>query len=547
MLKNKLKSLSLFMFTILIAAALIGCGNSNTTTPAETGTSGSGEPAKHDVVTMAMTSAADTLNPYNISGNYGDVIFDQIFDHLVYVTMDGKFLPRLADSWEMSDDYTVATFKLNKNVKWHDGEPFTAEDLVFTAQLVTNKDVISNRRNYFSSVAGTDDNGVAEDPSKVGFVAVDPHTLEIHFKTPTDINAFLALDSTRIYALPKHLLKDADPAKLDADPFFQKPIGTGCFIFDKQVAGERYELTANEDYFLGAPNFNKLVIRVMDAASIVPGLMSGEIDLTSAQGEVPLDDWTLIQDADGIKPAGVQSYGYQYMTINCSKEYFKDARVRRAFSMAINRKNIVDQLLFGEGVIAVGPLANHHPYFNEKIKDDPYDPEAAKALLKEAGWDFNRELEFYVPTGNKVRENSATLIQQDLAAVGVKTKLQVMDFTTQINNLRESKGDLGLLGGAGSVDPDDARVLLSVGTTMSFSHIQDSALFDLATEARNKPTSEQRKPLYYELQEKLVEESPYIWLYHANVLMAHRDIFDNLPIEDFPNLNYAAHTWTFKK
>lgn len=114
MLKNKLKSLSLFMFTILIAAALIGCGNSNTTTPAETGTSGSGEPAKHDVVTMAMTSAADTLNPYNISGNYGDVIFDQIFDHLVYVTMDGKFLPRLADSWEMSDDYTVATFKLNK-------------------------------------------------------------------------------------------------------------------------------------------------------------------------------------------------------------------------------------------------------------------------------------------------------------------------------------------------------------------------------------------------------------------------------------------------
>lgn len=549
--KSKIiKLLCLFVVVGLLAGCVVGCGGgSNEKATPEQGskTESSTAPVKHDVVTMVMTSAADTLNPYNISGNYGDVIFDQIFDHLVYVTASGEVLPRLADSWEMSSDYKVATFHLNKNVKWHDGEPFTADDVVFTAQLITNKDVVSNRRSYFSSIEGTDENGVAAEPSKIGVVAVDPYTLEIHFKTPTDINAFLQLDSTRIYILPKHLLKDADPAHLDADPYFQKPVGTGCCIFDKQVPGERYELTANKDYFLGTPNFNKMVIRVMDAASIVPGLMSGEVDLTSAQGEVPISDWPLLKDAKGIVPASVKSYGYQYMTINCSKEYFKDARVRRAFSMAINRKNIIDQLLFGEGVIAVGPMPPHHPYFNQAIAGDPYDPEGAKALLKEAGWDFNRELEFFVPTGNKVRENSATLIQQDLAAVGVKTKLQVMDFTTEINYLRQSKGDLGLLGGAGSIDPDDARVLLAPGTNMNFSHYDDPSLFELATEARNKPTFEERKPLYDELQKKLVEEMPYVWLYHANVLMAHRDIFENIPVEDFPNLNYAAYSWTFKE
>ena len=167
-------------------------------------------------------------------------------------------------------------------------------------------------------------NGVAEDPSKVGFVAVDPHTLEIHFKTPTDINAFLALDSTRIYALPKHLLKEADPAKLDADPIFQKPIGTGCYIIDNQVSCERYELTANEDYFLGHPTSISL-LSVLWMLPVLSSLMSGDRP-HKCTGRGSFGRLDLIQDADGIKPAGVQSYGYQYMTINCSKEHFKDAR-----------------------------------------------------------------------------------------------------------------------------------------------------------------------------------------------------------------------------
>ncbi len=557
MLKSKRRLVALSLVIAMLAVMLIGCtksteptttsGSSGTTTASQSGTTTTAAPVKRDVVTMAMTSAADTLNPYNISGNYGDVIFDQIFDHLVYVAMDGTIKPRLADSWSMSADYTVATFKLNKNIKWHDGVAFTAKDVVFTAQLATNEKLVSNRRSYFSGIVGTDKNGVAADPTKIGVVAKDDYTLEIQFKTATDINAFLALDARFIYVLPKHLLENADPATIDTNAYFQKPIGTGAFKFDKQVSGERYELVANPDYFLGAPNFNKLIIRVMDAANIVPALMSGEIDLTSSLGEIPLDDWSLLQDSKDIIPDAVQSYGYQYMTINCSKAYFQDARVRKAINMAINRKTIVDQLLLGAGVTAVGPLANYHPYFNTAISKDPYDPAAAKKLLEEAGWDFNRELEFYVPTGNKVRENSATLIQQDLAAIGIKTKLQVMDFTSEITKLRNSEGDFGLLGGAGSVDPDDARVLMAVGTTMSFSHIQTPDLFDLATKARNQPTKELRKPLYDELQVKLAEECPYIWLYHAKTRMAHKDIFENLPSQDFPNLNYAAYSWTFKK
>lgn len=560
MARQKSKVLALALVFLLLAGLLAACGGnassqsapaaaSSGSTPAPASSGAASEPeqagARREVVTMAMTSATDTLNPLNVSGNYGDIIFDQVFDRLVSVTMEGEYLPRLAESWEISEDYTVATFHLFDNIKWHDGEPFTAHDMVFTGQLSTNPDLVTNRRNYYASIVGTDDSGVCENPDELGIKAVDDYTLEITFKKPTDINAFIAMDNMRIYALPKHLLENADVANLDADPYFQNPIGTGAFKFESQVSGERYELVANMDYHQGAPSFDRLVIRVMDAASIVPGLMSGEVDITSHLGEIPLDDWTSLSGIENIVPAGTKSFGYQYMTINCSKEYFQDERVRRAISMAINRQAIVDQLLFGEGVIAYGPLPDFHPYFNKEIENDLYDPEGAKQILEEAGWDFDRELEFFVPTGNKVRENSATLIQQDLAAIGVKTKLQTMDFTTEINSLRESKGDFGLLGGAGSVDPDDARILLDVGTNMNFSHYPNADLFDLATDARNQPSRELRQPLYDQLQEELIEKMPYCWLYFANQRMAHNNTFASVPIEDFPNLEYRAYTWTF--
>ena len=504
-----------------------------------------------DTVTVAMASAAETLHPYYITGNYGDVIFDMIFDRFFDFKADGEITPRLADSYDVGTDAEgnmTLTFHLNPDAKWHDGEPLTAEDVVFTAQLITNPVITTNRRTYWASLMGTDDSGVCADPSQLGIEATDEHTVVYTLKQEVAADAYMYIEARFQYILPKHLLEDKDPATIHQDEYFQHPVGSGPLIFDSQVAGERVEMVANTEYFRGLVNMDRLIVRTMDATNFASALMSGEIDAVvgNGLGDIPLDDWEYVQTLDGIVASSEPGYSYQYMTINWSKEYFQDPRVRQAISMAINRQNIVDQLLLGQGVISVSSVTPTSPYFNEAIAEDPYNPEMARQLLEEAGWDFNRVLDFCVPIGNTVRERSAVLIQQDLAAIGVQTEIRTVDFATEVVELREGKTDFGLLGGGGSVDPDDVRINFNSTGANNFSMLPDQEFYDLMDEARSVQTTEERKALYDEWQQKCYDETPYIWLYHPNELVAYRDIFENYPCEDFIMINWRVMDWTFK-
>ena len=199
--------------------------------------------------------------------------------------------------------------------------------------------------------------------------------------------------------------------------------------------------------------------------------------------------------------ASVEDYSYQYMLFNLSDEDpdFQDAKVRNAFDKAINKQVMVDQLMLGEGQVAVGPMPKYHPYYDENLKPNTYDPEAAETMLKEAGFNFDKEYLMIVPKGNQVREQSALLIQQDLEKIGVKVKIETYDFTTLLQMLREGKADLGLLGGGSKC--------------------------------------------YDAYQEALVEDQPYIWLYHQNDLWAYSKRLAEVPIENFVWFNFEVWKW----
>ena len=546
------------MLAILLAAmtALSGCGGSGTTTTQtegktettaaaeKTGTETAQKGPKDEVVTMAVISSWDTLNIYNTSGNYGNAVADQLFERLVTRTHDGVIEPRLATEWQIADDNKSMTFKLAENALWHDGEKLTANDIVFTCKAMTNPDVDNYYRSAFNVLAGTDDDGVAADTDQVGVEAVDDYTVKFSFKEPKDQDTILNTFLSFLYVLPEHILDTGNYADINNSSFWTSPVGAGPFKYVKDTAGETLEMEAFEDYYQGCPDFKTLVVRVVPAANLTAGLLNGDIDVVG-MGSIPLSDWATVKSSDSLVAASVEDYSYQYMLFNLSDEDpdFQDAKVRNAFDKAINKQVMIDQLMLGEGQVAVGPMPKYHPYYDENLKPNTYDPEAAETMLKEAGFNFDKEYLMIVPKGNQVREQSALLIQQDLEKIGVKVKIETYDFTTLLQMLREGKADLGLLGGGSNIDPNESSVILKPNDARNYSLVKDPKWFDLANEGVSKVTKEERKKCYDAYQEALVEDQPYIWLYHQNDLWAYSKRLAEVPIENFVWFNFEVWKW----
>ena len=528
------------LLSVLLAAAMLAGSAVGITAPAE-----ASESARREVVSIGTSAEPNTYFPYAATSTSADYVFDFIYDRLVYTDFQGEFTPRLAESWEGSEDGTVIIFHLNPDVKWQDGEPFTAQDMVFSAQVATNPETTVTRRSYFASLVGTDDDGVCANPEELGVMAVDDHTLEYHFKKGVAVSTFLYVDAQRYYPMPYHLLKDVPYSEMETSTYWQQPVGTGPFIFESAVSGESATLIVNKDYFLGEPNIDKVVFKFMATTSLAAGLMSGDLDVSIA--DVPIADVALLQQTEGLVAEPVPSYKYTYMTINCEKEYFQDIRIRQAVNMAINRQEIVEQGLYGLGKMATNCLTPDNPYFNPAISEVQYDPDKARELLTEAGWDFDRELLFISYETNPVRAAATLIIQQNLQSIGMKVKVQNVDWSTLIDMVREGESDLSILGGAGSLDPDDSRVLLQVGGAQNFCHIQDGSFYELSEAGHNALTQEEKMKYYYDLQQKEYDDPTYIWLYHDNLTPVYNSSIGNVPVKDFVNLNYNAYAWTFEE
>lgn len=546
------KSICVLLASVMVLAlALTGCGGSKSPSPAapSAGSTSQNQAAessgpKDEVVTMAIISTWNTLNIYNTSGNYGHCVADQLFERMVSCTHDGEYLPRLADSWEMPEDHTSMTFHMNKNAKWHDGEPLTADDVVFTLKAVTSEKMDNYYRSKFVCLAGTDDNGICASPDDLQVEAIDDYTVKVGLKTPKDEQTVLSTLCSFLYVLPQHILDTGDYSDINDSDFWTSPVGAGPFKYVKDIAGEQLEMTANEDYYLGCPDFKTFVIKVVPATSLTAGLLNGEIDVVGA-GSIPLSDWGTIESSDNLVAESITSYAYQYMEFNLSdgNDAFQDAAVRIAFDKAIDKQLIVDQLMAGEGQVAVGPMPKYHPYYNDALEGNSYDPNAAKSALEAANFDFNRTYRLIVPQGNQVREQSALIIQQNLKDIGIKVEIETYDFATLLEMMRNGDFDLGLLGGGSNIDPNESAVIVKPGSAQNYSLLTDSKWYDLAAKGDSLVNFNERKEAFDAYQAALVEDQPYIWLYHQNNLQAHSTRIAEIPMEDFIWYNYEVWTW----
>ena len=303
------------------------------------------------------------------------------------------------------------------------------------------------------------------------------------------------------------------------------------------------EFTANKNYQVSTPGWDRFVVRVVATSNLLAGLINGEIDcLAGNVGSLQLSDWDLAKQQTNLTCISAASLGYQYMAINTSREYLP-AMVRQAINKAINRDLIIQGLLKGEGVAAYGPVAPANKYYYKGI-EEPFDPQGAKDLLAKAGWDENVELIMSVPTGNTTRELAAVMIQQNLADVGIKAKIVTSDFTTHLNKVREGDYDLGFIGSSGSPDPSECVINFNPEHLNNFAHLSDWTIYNTGAKGENAFSFDERKALYDDYQKLLREEVPFAFTYYANTLYAFNNRIKGIKdIQDYSQQNRDVWNW----
>ncbi len=509
-LKFKIQN-SKFKIFLLLTLLLAGCDRREPVIPAE---GKAAEPAYGDTIIEGSIGDASNLLPVLASDASSSEIAGLIYNGLVRYDKDLRLEGELAESWEVSADNLVITFHLRPGVKWHDGAPFSAEDVLFTYQT------------YIDPAVPT---AYAENYKQVDKVEVlDPLTLRVSYKKPLA----RALVSWAVGIMPKHLLAGQDVTK---SPLSRAPVGTGPYKFVEWLPGEKIVLEANPDYFEGRPWLNRVVYRIIpDESTMFLELKAGGLDM---MGLTPLQYARQTDSADFSRRFNKYrylSFAYTYLGYNLKRPMFKDQRVRQALAFAINKQEIIDGVLLGLGQEATGPYKPGTWPYNAAVKRYPYDPARAKELLAEAGWGDSdgdgvldkegQPFAFTIVTnqGNDQRTKSGEIIQRRFREIGVDVKLRVIEWASFLKEfINPGNFDATILGWTIPIDPDGYNVWHSSKTgpgELNFVGFKNAEVDELLEKGRRTLDQAQRKVYYDRFQEILAEEQPYTFLYVPDAL-----------------------------
>ena len=436
-----------------------------------------------------------------------------IYNGLLKYDGDLNLVGDLAESWEVSPDGLTITFKLRKGVKWQDGAPFTAQDVMFTYQLMVDPKTPTAYGEDYKQVKK------AEVP--------DDYTFRVTYPQPFAP----ALGSWTLAILPKHLLEGQDLTK---SPLARNPVGTGPFKFQEWRAGDKILLSYNPDYFEGRPYLNGYIFRVVpDMATMFLELKGGNIDRMGLTPQQYKRQTEYPKFQETFNKYKYVSFSYTYLGYNLEDQRFADRRVRQALTYAINKKEIVDGVLMGLGQEATGPYKPGTWFSNPDVPRFAYDPEKAKALLAEAGWRPNAEgilekdgkpFEFTILTnqGNDLRVRTAEIIQRRLRDVGIVVKIRTVEWAAFIKEfIDKGRFEAVLLGWTTGQDPDSYDIWNSSKTKpgeLNFIHYNNPEVDRLLEEGRHTFDREKRRQAYFRFQEIIAEDQPYTFLFVPDAL-----------------------------
>lgn len=489
-----------FLAALLALALLLGtaaCGSAESTSGESAGEESASEAAtasgtEEEPTTLVYGSSDYTrINPaMDEHGEINLLLFNGLTGH----DGDNAVVPALAKSWDFDEETCTYTFHLEEDVRWHDGEPFTAEDVQFTIEAIMDPENGSENAPNF------------EDVEEI--TVIDDHTISFRLSAPNV--AFL--DYMTMAILPKHLLEGEDMQTTD---FFRSPIGTGPYKLASWDEGQAITLEKNADYFKGEPNIDTIVFKIVpDDNAKALQLRAGELDLALL---TPKDAATFA-DEEGFTCYDMETADYRGILFNFQNEYWQENRdLIPAVCYAIDRKAIIDAVLLGQGMAAYGPL-QRNIYNYEDVEHYDYDPEKARAVLEAAGCVLGED-GFYtrngetvgfvlsVGAGDQVRIDMAQIVAQQLREIG-------MDVTVDIPAQVDWSGQMAYLIGWGSPFDADDHTYKVFGTDKgaNYSGYSNADVDRYLTEARESDDPAVRAEAYANFQKALAADPAFAFI-----------------------------------
>ncbi|MCL6626007.1 MAG: peptide-binding protein [Alicyclobacillus shizuokensis] len=533
---KKVSKASMATVATAVSLALVaaGCGssgsgangsNNSTGNKSGTQTASSGKPVNGGTLTYGTFSDIVTLDPIYIadtaSGDAAQFTFAYLYDFDPQGNIVVKPWDLAAAPPQISDDGKTYTIKLKPNAKWSDGKPLTADDIIFTLKTIINPK------------AGSP--GISQYDKIKTMKKIDDHTIQITLK---QVYAPFADALAILQPVPEHVLKDVEPSKLQkyaygTDP--SKTVTDGPWVWKTWKQKQYLEFDRNPNYWGPKPHIDKIIYKIYaDQNTETQALIKGDIDVDSA---IPVEQLSAVQNSKNNRVINKPGPQYEFLAFNFKAsnfpgdfDPFTDPKTRQAIYYALDRKAMVKDILKGTGTLMNSPFLPNTWYdVNDQATNFTYDPAKAKQLLKEAGWKkgsdgilekdghkFSFELQYNA--GNTRREQVASIIQQELKAVGIDCQPKGIDFSAWVDqNLNPGKFQAVLLSWVISTpDPDQESIYSSKyfppnGQNMGW--YKNPETDKLWVDGYSTIDRTKRKQIYGQIAKDFSQDPPYVFLY----------------------------------
>jgi peptide/nickel transport system substrate-binding protein len=464
-----------------------------------------------------LATDVGTLNLVMHSTQSEKLVLSYLYDPLIDFDQRLEVIPGLAREWAVSDDHRTWTFRIDPKATFSDGRPVRAADVVFTLRK------IADPKSQSVQLAG-----MFEDLDLTNTMAIDEKTVQVAFQAarPSQIYAF------NIGVLPEHVYSKGNFTKA----FTSRAIGTGPYKLAKRDPGREIVLEGRDDYWREKPYIRTIIFKVIgDRAQAWNALRTGEIDETVATTDQWLQDRDDPAFAARIEFHRFYELGYNFVPWNNRDPILSDARVRRALTMCLDRRLIVEKLYYGTARILTGPFTPNHWAFNRSVSPVEFNPQGARKLLAEAGWQdtdgdglLDRDgvplkIEMLLASSDSPGANQSLIFQQDLERIGVRLDIAKMDGATLISRVLAGDFQATMLAWSLDLDPDLYSMFHSSQVPpngQNFVYYANPAVDALIEEGRATFDQARRVEIYRELHRLLAEDQPYTWTIQASTKWA---------------------------